>query len=66
MRVRLVIEATKTGLKATLREQDDAGAYSNTKSFAVASVEQAKRRAATLARSLGLPTYNLVDRTKHS
>ena len=64
MRVRLFIEAAKSGLKATIREQDDAGACSNSETFRVENVAQAKRRAATVARGHGLSTYNIVDRTK--
>ena len=66
MRIRLFIEETKSGLRATIREQDDAGAYSSSKSFRVENVEQAKRRAASVARGRGLGTYNLVDRTKQT
>jgi hypothetical protein len=63
MQVRLFIEAAKGGLKATIRELDGAGA-SNSKTFLVENVAQAKRRAATVARGHGLSTYNIVDRTK--
>ena len=66
MRVRLFIEDGKSGLKATIREQDDTGGYGNSKSFTVATIDEAKRRAARLARDLGLPSYNLVDRRKQA
>lgn len=64
MRIRLFVDRTKAGLQATIREQDDAGAYSNSRTFPVGSLEQAKRRASTVARGLGLTTFNLVDRTE--
>ena len=64
MRVRLFVENTKAGLKATVREQDDAGVSSNTQTFRVSSMEQAKRRASTVARGLGLSSYSVVDRTQ--
>jgi hypothetical protein len=63
MRVRLFVENTKAGLKATVREQDDAGVSSSTRTFRVASMEQAKRRASTVARGLGLSSYSFIDRT---
>jgi hypothetical protein len=63
MRVRLFVENTKAGLKATIREHDDGGACSKIQSFRVISMEQAKRRASTVARGLGLSSYNIVDRT---
>jgi hypothetical protein len=61
MKVRLIIENTASGLRATIREKDDLGARLN--SFLVESVQQAKQRAKSVARKHGLGTYGVVDRT---
>ena len=67
MSVRLKIEQGCEGLVATLSQRDDAGKLIGEASvFPVASKEAAKRRAKTLARSLGLKVYGLVDKTRTS
>jgi hypothetical protein len=64
MKIRLTIESTSAGLKATIREKDDASVRLN--SFLVDTVQQAKQRAKSVARQHGLGTYGVVDRTKEA
>jgi hypothetical protein len=62
--VRLKIENSREGLVATISERDDAGKVIGRPSiFLVGSKEEAKQRAKTLARSLGLKIYGIVDKT---
>ena len=64
MSVRLKIENSREGLVATISERDDAGKVIGRPSiFLVGSKEEAKQRAKTLARSLGLKIYGIVDKT---
>jgi hypothetical protein len=66
MQVRLTIEQTDAGLRATIRERADQhsriGERSDT--FMVESVGEAKRRASAVARQHGMSSYGVVDRTK--
>ena len=64
MSVRLKIEDSREGLVATISQRDDAGKVMGRPSvFLVASREEAKQRAKTLARSLGLKVYGIVDKS---
>jgi hypothetical protein len=62
--VRLKIENSREGLVATISQRDDVGKVIGRPSvFLVGSKEEAKQQAKTLARSLGLKLYGLVDKT---
>ena len=64
MFVRLKLEDTSDGLLATISQRDDNRKISGTPSaFLVGDKEEAKRKAKALARSLGLKTYGIVDKT---
>ena len=64
MSVRLKIEDSREGLVATFSQRDDTGNVIGQPSvFLVASKDAAKRQAKTLARSLGLKVYGIVDKT---
>jgi hypothetical protein len=65
MKVRLTIEQTEGGLRATIRQRDERrGSTSDqVETFPVESMDQAKRRAAGVARRHGLKSYGLVDKT---
>ena len=64
MSVRLKIEDTSEGLVATISQRDDTGKVIGTPSaLLVESKEEAKQQAKTLARSLGLKVYGIVDKT---
>ena len=64
MSVRLKIEDSREGLVATISQRDDAGKMIGRPSvFLVASREEAKQQAKTLARSLGLKVYGIVDKS---
>lgn len=64
MSVRLKIEDSREGLVATISQRDDGGNVIGRPSvFLVASKEEAKQQAKTLARSLGLKAYGIVDKT---
>lgn len=65
MSVRLKIESNGEGLVATISQRDDAGKAVGAPSvFLVGTKEEAKQQAKTLARSLGLKVYGLVDKSK--
>jgi hypothetical protein len=62
--VRLKLEDSREGLVATLSERDDAGKVTGRPAiFLVGNKEEAKQRAKALARTLGLKTYGIVDKT---
>ena len=64
MSVRLKIEDSRQGLVATISQRDDTGKVIGHPSvFLVGSKEEPKQRAKTLARSLGLKLYGIVDKT---
>ncbi|MFL5266389.1 MAG: hypothetical protein ACJ8AH_07280 [Stellaceae bacterium] len=64
MSVRLKIEDSREGLVATISQRDDAGNVIGRPSiFLVVSKEEAKQQAKTVARSLGLKVYGIVDKT---
>ena len=64
MSVRLKIEASSEGLVATISQRDDTGKVIGTPAvLLVGSKEEAKQQAKTLARSLGLKVYGIVDKT---
>lgn len=64
MSVRLKIEGGGETYVATVSQRDDDGNVIGRPSvFHVGSKEEAKRRAKTLARSLGLKVYGIVDKT---
>ena len=63
MSVRLKIENSREGLVATISQRDDAGKVIGRPSVSlVGSKEEAKQQAKTLARSLGLKLYGIVDK----
>ena len=63
MSVRLKIEDSSEGFVATISERDDNGKVIGTPSvLLVGSKEEANRQAKTLARSLGLKLYGIVDK----
>jgi hypothetical protein len=65
MSVRLKIENSGEGLVATVSQRDDAGKVVGAPSvFLVGTKEEAKQQAKTLARSLGLKVYGIVDKSK--
>jgi hypothetical protein len=60
----LKIEDGREGFVATLSQRDDRGKVVGRPSvFPVGSKEEAKSQAKTLARSLGLKVYGIVDKT---
>jgi hypothetical protein len=60
----LKIEDSSEGLVATISQRDDTGKVIGTPSvLLVGSKEEAKQQAKTLARSLGLNVYGIVDKT---
>jgi hypothetical protein len=62
--IRLKLEDSSEGLVATLSERNDAGKITGSPStFRVGTKEEAKQRAKALARTLGLTTYGIVDKT---
>jgi hypothetical protein len=62
--VRLKLEDSHEGLVATISERNDAGKITGRPSiFLVGTKEEAKQRAKALARTLGLKTYGIVDKT---
>ena len=62
MSVRLKIENSREGLVATISQRDDAGKVIGRPSVSlVGSKEEAKQQAKTLARSLGLKLYGIVN-----
>lgn len=64
MSVRLKIEDGHEGFVATISQRDDVGKVVGRPSvFPVSSKEEAKQRAKTLARSLGLKVYGIIDKT---
>lgn len=64
MSVRLKLEDSGEGLVATISQRDDAGKVVGHPSVTVVgSKDEAKRKAKTLARSLGLKVYGIVDKT---
>ena len=64
MSIHLKIEDSSEGLVATISQRDDAGKVIGTPLvLLVGSKEEAKQRAKTLARSLGLKVYGIVDKT---
>lgn len=64
MSVRLKLEDSRDGLVATISQRDDAGKITGRPStFLVDTKEEAKARAKALARTLGLKTYGIVDKT---
>ena len=64
MSVRLKIEDSCEGLVATISQRDDTGKVIGRPSVSlVGSKEEAKQQAKTLARSLGLKLYGIVDKT---
>lgn len=64
MSVRLKLEDSREGLIATISQRNEAGKVTGHPSvFLVGSKEEAKERAKALARTLGLKTYGIVDKT---
>jgi hypothetical protein len=62
--VRLKLEDTRQGLVATISQRGDDGKITGRPSiFLVAGKEEAKQKAKEVARSLGLKTYGVVDKT---
>ena len=64
MSVRLKLEDSREGLMATISERNDIGKVTGQPSiFLVDNKEEAKERAKALARTRGLKTYGIVDKT---
>ncbi len=64
MSVRLKLEDGGEGMVATISQRNDAGKVVGRPSISVVgSKEEAKQKAKTLARSLGLKVYGIVDKT---
>ena len=64
MSVRLKLEDSSKGLVATISQRDEAGKVTGRPAtFVVGTKKEAKERAKTLARTLGLKTYGIVDKT---
>jgi hypothetical protein len=62
--IHLKIEDSSEGLVATIFQRDDTGKVIGTPAvLRVGSKEEAKQQAKTLARSLGLKVYGIVDKT---
>jgi len=62
--VRLKLEDTKKGFIATISQRDDAGKVVGRPSiFLVDDKQEAKNQAKAVARTLGLKTYGVVDKT---
>ena len=64
MSVRLKIENSREGLAATISQRDHKGKVIGRPSVSlVGSKDEAKQQAKTLARSLRLKSYGIVDKT---
>jgi len=64
MFVRLKIEDTREGIVATISQREDDGKITGRPSiFLVGGKDEAKQKAKAVARSLGLKTYRVLDRT---
>jgi hypothetical protein len=62
--VRLKLEDSREGMVATISQRNDTGKVTGRPTiFLVASKEEAKERAKAVARTLGLKTYGIVDKT---
>ena len=64
MSVRLKLEDGGEGMVATISQRNDAGKVVGRSVSLVGSKEEAKKKAKTLARSLGLKVYGIVDKTE--
>jgi phosphatidylglycerophosphatase A len=65
MSVHLKIEESREGVIATLSQRDDEGKVIGDPSVGlVASAAEARQLAKTLALSLGLKVYRVIDKTK--
>lgn len=65
MIVRLIIQNTDAGLRATLYTQNDPGEVESRSSeaFLVETKAEARKMASDLARRQGLKTYRVLDKT---
>jgi hypothetical protein len=65
MIVRLTIQQDGAGFRATISKRDDQGNgfIGAPEIFLVDDKEEAKKRAKSIARGLGLKTYRVVDKT---
>jgi hypothetical protein len=62
--VRLKLEDSSEGLVATISQRNDVGKVMGDPAiFIVGDKEEAKQKAKALARTLGLKTYGIVDKT---
>lgn len=62
--LRLKLENSRDGLVATISQRDAAGKMTTRPSiFLVGGKDEAKQRAKAVARTLGLKTYGIVDKT---
>jgi hypothetical protein len=62
--VRLKLEDSRQGLVATISQRNDAGQITGRPSiFLAGNKEEAKQKARALARTLGLKSYGIVDKT---
>lgn len=63
--VRLIIQDTDAGLRATLYTQNDLGEVEskNSEAFLVKTKAEARKIASALARRHGLKTYRVLDKT---
>jgi alkylated DNA nucleotide flippase Atl1 len=65
MSVHLKIEEAREGVRATLSQRDNEGKVIGHPSIGlVASATEARQLAKTLAQSLGLKVYRVIDKTK--
>lgn len=65
MSVRLKLEDSPDGLLATISQRNDAGKVTGRPSiFLAGNKNEAKQQAKALARTLGLKTYGIVDKTR--
>jgi hypothetical protein len=64
MSVRLKLQESDRGLRATISQRSGTGQLVGKPSiFIASSKEEAKQRAKSVARGLGLKTYGIVDKT---
>jgi hypothetical protein len=65
-KVRLTVEQSVEGLRATIQRRDDPTIAGSAKSeaFLVESIEVAKRRASSVAKKHGLTSYAFIDKTR--
>jgi len=65
-KVRLIVEQTGRGLRATIQERNDPATAEgpSLEVFSVESIQVAKQRASSVARKHGLTSYAFIDKTR--